>query len=116
MLAECRPANLKIVVLQNGCYETTGCQPTANGFDVDFAALARGVGLSSAETIDHPNDLTPAIDRLLQFDGLSLLVVHVDTDWQPYGGAPEWSIGEEKHQFQLRLSAERAMAKGVAPA
>lgn len=115
MLAESRPANLKIVVLQNGCYETTGCQPTANGLDVDFAVVARGAGLVPAETVDQLGDLPPALGRLLHDDGLALLAVRIDTDWQPYGGAPQWSIGEEKHQFQLRLAHERAVAKGITP-
>src|SRR5262249_36263266 len=34
MLAETNPPNLRVLVLQNACYETTGCQPTANGFAV----------------------------------------------------------------------------------
>jgi thiamine pyrophosphate-dependent acetolactate synthase large subunit-like protein len=108
MLAETDPPNLKVVVLQNGCYETTGCQPTANAFEVDFAAIARGAGVRTAETVTGAEAVEAALRRLLQGDGLALLALHVETDWQPYGAAPTWSIAEEKHQFQLRLSAERA--------
>jgi thiamine pyrophosphate-dependent acetolactate synthase large subunit-like protein len=118
MLAETNPSNLKVLVLQNGCYETTGCQPTANGFDVDFAAIARGAGVKRAETIEDRDQVPDGVERLLESDGLALLALHVDTDWTPYGAAPEWSVGEEKHQFQLRLSAERAAASrdgGVRP-
>jgi thiamine pyrophosphate-dependent acetolactate synthase large subunit-like protein len=111
MLAETDPPNLKVVVLQNGCYETTGCQPTANAFEVDFAAIARGTGVRDAETVTGSEAVEAALRRLLEGDGLALLALHVETDWQPYGAAPTWSIAEEKHQFQLRLSAERAAVR-----
>jgi thiamine pyrophosphate-dependent acetolactate synthase large subunit-like protein len=107
-IAEAEPSNLKIVVLQNGCYETTGCQPTANSFAVDFAAVARGVGFQRAETVDDATAVPAAVERLLGSNGLALLALHVDTDFQPYPPAPAWSISEEKHQFQLRLAHERA--------
>jgi thiamine pyrophosphate-dependent acetolactate synthase large subunit-like protein len=122
MLANANPPNLKVLVLQNGCYETTGGQSTPNGFEVDFAEISRGCGFSptrtptptptSARTIDSPADLEPALNDLLERDGLGLLAVRVETSWQPYGAAPEWSIAEERLQFQLRLRAERAASAG----
>jgi thiamine pyrophosphate-dependent acetolactate synthase large subunit-like protein len=113
MLAEAKPSNLKVLVLQNGCYETTGCQPTANGFDVDFAVIARGAGVAQAETVACDDEVPASIERLLAAQGVALLALRVDTDWSPYGAAPEWSVGEEKHQFQLRLAAERAAAHPI---
>jgi thiamine pyrophosphate-dependent acetolactate synthase large subunit-like protein len=110
MVADVAPSNLKVIVLQNGCYETTGCQPTANGIDVDFATIARGAGLARAETIRQSEEVDSALGRLLQDDGLGLLALKVDTAWTPYGAAPEWSIAEDKHQFQRRLREERAVA------
>jgi thiamine pyrophosphate-dependent acetolactate synthase large subunit-like protein len=115
-IAEVDPPNLKMVVLQNGCYETTGCQPTANTFAVDFAAVARGVGFRRAETVDDAAEVPAAVERLLGSTGLGLLALHVDTDFQPYPPAPAWSIGEEKHQFQLRLAHERAQGFPHPPA
>jgi thiamine pyrophosphate-dependent acetolactate synthase large subunit-like protein len=79
---------------------------------VDFAAVARCAGVSQAETVTDAADIHQALQRLLQNDGLALVALHVDTAFQPYGAAPEWSVGEEKHQFQLRLAAERAAVQG----
>jgi thiamine pyrophosphate-dependent acetolactate synthase large subunit-like protein len=39
------PANLFIVLLDNGIYEVTGCQPTAGSGLVDYAGLARAAGI-----------------------------------------------------------------------
>jgi thiamine pyrophosphate-dependent acetolactate synthase large subunit-like protein len=114
MLADANPSNLKVVVLQNGCYETTGCQPTANAMEVDFATIARGAGVTSTETVELAADVEQALSRLLHTSGLGLLALRIDTEWSPYGAAPDWSVAEDKHQFQRRLQAERAAsAQGV---
>jgi thiamine pyrophosphate-dependent acetolactate synthase large subunit-like protein len=113
MLADANPPNLKLIVLQNGCYESTGCQPTSNALDVDFAVVARGTGIAGAATIDQPAQAEQALVSLLDGDGMGLLAIRVDPAWIPYGAAPQWSTAEEKHQFQLRLHAERAAARGL---
>ena len=39
------PANVKLLILDNGLYEVTGGQPTARAHRVDFAGMARAAGL-----------------------------------------------------------------------
>jgi thiamine pyrophosphate-dependent acetolactate synthase large subunit-like protein len=39
------PANVYLLILDNGIYEVTGGQPTAGAGHTDFAALARGAGI-----------------------------------------------------------------------
>ncbi len=41
-----QPANLYLVVMDNGLYEVTGGQPTAGAGHADFAGLARAAGIS----------------------------------------------------------------------
>jgi sulfopyruvate decarboxylase subunit beta len=40
-----QPANVYVLILDNGIYEVTGGQPTAGAGQTDFAALARGAGI-----------------------------------------------------------------------
>ena len=40
------PANVYLVILDNGHYEVTGGQPHAGAGHVDFAAIARGAGIA----------------------------------------------------------------------
>jgi sulfopyruvate decarboxylase subunit beta len=40
------PADMWLIILDNGHYEVTGGQPTAGTGHTDFAALARGAGIS----------------------------------------------------------------------
>lgn len=49
------PADVFLVILENGLYEVTGGQPTAGAGRVDFAALARAAGVARAYTFaDRP--------------------------------------------------------------
>jgi sulfopyruvate decarboxylase subunit beta len=43
-LANC-PANLYLIIVDNGVYEVTGGQPTAGAGRIDFAGLARAAGI-----------------------------------------------------------------------
>lgn len=47
-IAAARASNLSVIVFDNGVYEVTGAQPTpSSGAAVDFAAIARGCGITS---------------------------------------------------------------------
>lgn len=46
------PADVFLVILDNGLYEVTGGQPTPNSGRTDFAGLARAAGIGRAYTFD----------------------------------------------------------------
>src|SRR5207244_7233473 len=50
------PANVYLVILDNGIYEVTGGQPTAGTGHTDFAALARAAGIGRVYTFDTIKD------------------------------------------------------------
>jgi thiamine pyrophosphate-dependent acetolactate synthase large subunit-like protein len=52
-----RPANLAIVVIDNGLYAETGMQPTHTAQGVDLAAVARASGFAAAETVQTQAEL-----------------------------------------------------------
>jgi thiamine pyrophosphate-dependent acetolactate synthase large subunit-like protein len=47
-----QPANLYLLVVDNGLYEVTGGQPTAGAGRTDFAGLARAAGVGRVYTFD----------------------------------------------------------------
>jgi thiamine pyrophosphate-dependent acetolactate synthase large subunit-like protein len=55
-----RPANLAVVVIDNGLYAETGMQRTHTASGVDLAGVARSCGFAHAETVGTPAEL----DRL----------------------------------------------------
>src|SRR5947209_11109950 len=46
------PADVYLIVLDNGLYEVTGGQPVAGAGRTDFAALARGAGMARVCSFD----------------------------------------------------------------
>jgi sulfopyruvate decarboxylase subunit beta len=47
------PANVYLVIIENGLYEVTGGQPTAGAGRVDFAGLARAAGIERVYSYDN---------------------------------------------------------------
>ena len=52
-----RPANLAIVVIDNGLYAETGMQRTHTASGVDLAGVARSCGFAHAETVGTQSEL-----------------------------------------------------------
>jgi thiamine pyrophosphate-dependent acetolactate synthase large subunit-like protein len=52
-----RPANLAVVVIDNGLYAETGMQRTHTAHGADLAAIARAVGFAAAETVRSQAEL-----------------------------------------------------------
>jgi thiamine pyrophosphate-dependent acetolactate synthase large subunit-like protein len=73
-LANERPKNLIVVVLDNQCYETIGCAPTHTAYNVDLAAMARGAGIPNAVTARTPEAFEEAITKAMSMDDLSWIV------------------------------------------
>jgi sulfopyruvate decarboxylase subunit beta len=83
-ISACAPANLVIMLLDNGVYEVTGAQPTpsapagrADGAPVDFAALARASGLGSVFRFDEIGVWEQSIAAVLAATGPTLAVLDV---------------------------------------
>src|SRR5207249_5801365 len=83
------PANLWLVLLDNGLYEVTGGQPIAGARRTDYAGLARAAG----------------IGRVYQFDDLA--------DWQ--AGAESAFAGAGPTFVWLRLEGRRGQKTPAAP-
>lgn len=68
--AHLSPANLTILVIDNGSYGSTGDQPTLTGSCVDLEAVARGFGIKDACKVSTKAELTKVMkkhDRGLRF-------------------------------------------------
>jgi thiamine pyrophosphate-dependent acetolactate synthase large subunit-like protein len=52
-----RPANLSVVVIDNGRYGETGMQQTHTAYGVDLAAVARAAGFADARTVHAASEL-----------------------------------------------------------
>jgi thiamine pyrophosphate-dependent acetolactate synthase large subunit-like protein len=82
-VAQHKPANLSIVVLDNEAYAETGGQSTATGHGVDLAAVAAASGLTNSETIRERARLTDLRQRLHASSGPLFAVLKITAEEQP---------------------------------
>jgi thiamine pyrophosphate-dependent acetolactate synthase large subunit-like protein len=79
------PANLIVIVFDNGVYEVTGAQPTAaapllrsDSSRVDFIALARASGFTRVFAFDAANAWKTAVVEVLRGAGPTFVSLHVE--------------------------------------
>ncbi len=73
-----RPANLIIVIWDNGAYQITGGQPTAAAEVADLVAIARGSGIAQSAWAADEGDFEEMIARALAEDGPWLIGCRID--------------------------------------
>ena len=55
------PGNYLLIILDNGVYGSTGCQPTFASQKTDLAAMARAAGVTHVRTVTTPEELKEAL-------------------------------------------------------
>ncbi|MGE3681409.1 MAG: thiamine pyrophosphate-dependent enzyme [Bdellovibrionales bacterium] len=69
------PPNLRVVILDNRCYATTGGQPTATSARADLAKAARALGIENTSYVENLEDLRLAWEKP---HGPQVIVARVD--------------------------------------
>lgn len=60
-IAHYGPGNYLLIILDNGCYGSTGSQPTCTSGKTDLESLARAAGIKNVQKADSPAELTQAL-------------------------------------------------------
>lgn len=86
-----RPANLTVVVMDNGIYENIGGPPTHTSRNTDLAKMADGAGCLNAVTADAADAFAKEFKRMLEDDEMGYLVAKIE----PFKKHP-WKWEERK--------------------
>jgi thiamine pyrophosphate-dependent acetolactate synthase large subunit-like protein len=78
-----KPANLAIVVFDNGVYGETGMQPTHTGSGVDLVAIARASGIGTCLDVADAAGVADLAGRLKGLDGTLFARVAIDAAEPP---------------------------------
>jgi sulfopyruvate decarboxylase subunit beta len=97
------PANLAVIVYDNGVYEVTGAQPTPAGDRVDFAAVARACGFQSVSRYSRLNDWTENLPRILSTPGPTFTTLDVAPVPGAKGPRSPGPAGERALRFMAAL-------------
>jgi sulfopyruvate decarboxylase subunit beta len=96
------PANLFLVVVDNGVYEVTGGQPTPGSGRIDFAGMARGAGIPRVYSCEVVEEWRAVAAEALS--GPGPVAVWLKVEARPGGRAPR----------SMRPPAEQAERLGTA--
>jgi thiamine pyrophosphate-dependent acetolactate synthase large subunit-like protein len=97
------PANVYLVILDNGIYEITGGQPTAGTGHTDFAGLARAAGIQRVYTFDAVEHWQAMAGEALAGPGPVLIWLKVEGRMGQKTPAPPRPMAEQIARLQAAL-------------
>lgn len=98
------PSQFVHVVLNNGCHESVGGQPTV-GFEIDIPKIAEACGYSAAVSVSTVPDLKNSLERFHEIEGPCMLEIRVSAAARKDLGRPQTppSAGKDDFMEFLRL-------------
>jgi thiamine pyrophosphate-dependent acetolactate synthase large subunit-like protein len=97
-------SNLKVFVFDNQAYEGTGGQPTDTSRVTDIAAIARGAGVSGAQTVNDLDSFKSAAGDALTKERMTFIVAKVEL---AKGRAPRKDVGNKEDLLKFVRYVEK---------
>jgi thiamine pyrophosphate-dependent acetolactate synthase large subunit-like protein len=98
-----QPANLFVVIIDNGLYEVTGGQPTAGSGRTDWAGLARAAGIGRVYSFDSEPSWRSCASEALSGNGAAVIVLKVEGRIGCKTPAPPRPMSEQIRRLQEAL-------------
>jgi phosphonopyruvate decarboxylase len=96
------PANLTVVVLDNGHYGETGMQESHTSRGTDLVAVARGCGIEDAFHVREPEQVRDLVERIRSRSGPAFAQVLISADEPPRTFPPRDGVFV-KNRFRAAL-------------
>lgn len=100
------PGNLKHIIINNGCHESVGGQPTA-GFDISFPAIACACGYREAVMVKNKKGLASAVKKMIRSKHTVMLEIRVRKGSRRNLGRPGTTAVENKLNFMEYIKGGR---------
>lgn len=97
-----QPANLTLVVLDNGHFGETGMQRSHSSLGTNLVAVAKGFGIADAFAIDELDGVTQLARRINAREGTAFVQVFIDADEPPRALPPRDGV-YVKNRFRAAL-------------
>jgi len=103
IIGSSKAKNFRHIVLNNGCHDSVGGQPTC-GFAASITAIARACGYEVALQAQTKNEITHSMGIIKQADGPVMLEIWVRRGARDNLGRPKSSPKENKMKFMEFLA------------
>ena len=98
ILGSKKPKNLKHFILNNGCHESVGGQPTVC-FDINITGIAKNIGYENTNLLTSKNDILYNIHDILNNEKLSLTEIRVGIESSKELMRPNNNFTKHKNRF-----------------
>jgi sulfopyruvate decarboxylase subunit beta len=105
-LGAAAPANLTVLLIQNGVHAASGGQALTNA-GLDLAQLARAAGVGRAENVATLESFAPALRSALGADGPHIFVLATEPDVDVVRPPIAFDPVLTKHRFMTAIGAPR---------
>ncbi|MDD5193383.1 MAG: phosphonopyruvate decarboxylase [Candidatus Nanoarchaeia archaeon] len=103
IIGEKSPSNLKHILLNNGCHESVGGQPTT-GFDIDFNKIAKACGYNVVLSAETKEELIGCLKNIKCQEQLCFLEIKLNDKSRSNLGRPTITPIENKKDFMNFLN------------
>jgi phosphonopyruvate decarboxylase len=93
-----KPKNFLHIVLNNGCHDSVGGQPTV-GFNIDITKIAKACGYANVKSVKNRSDLEKTVKDLLAKSRPSLIEVIINSGARKDLGRPKTTPVQNKVAF-----------------
>ena len=104
-IGKVRPANLTLVVLDNGIYEVTGGQPHGGRGSVDYLGFARAAGIESGYEFADANQWAGQAAELVQAQGPTFIRLVIEPRFGRSTPKPPRTMPEQIDRLRTALGA-----------
>jgi thiamine pyrophosphate-dependent acetolactate synthase large subunit-like protein len=109
-----QPANLFVIIIDNGLYEVTGGQPTAGAGRTDWAGLARAAGIRRVYAFDSEPRWRSGASEALGGTGPAVIVLSVEGRIGCKTPAPPRPMSEQIKRLQQALGVPAVTTHRIA--
>lgn len=102
-IGKMKPKNLKHILINNGCHESTGKQPTG-GFNIDWCKFAKSCGYTTVLAASRREELEKCLVKMKDSEGPIFLEVKVTVGARKNLGRPNSTPIQNKKAFMNFLS------------
>jgi thiamine pyrophosphate-dependent acetolactate synthase large subunit-like protein len=112
------PANLTLLLFDNGIYEASGLRPTATSAGTDLIAMAKGAGVKNASwagSLDHYRD---ALRKAKERGALTMLGAKTESGagyFKTWCDLPAFEYNEVENVYRFMRHIEKTEGKRVVP-
>jgi phosphonopyruvate decarboxylase len=96
--------NFKYILINNGCHESVGKQPTI-AYNIDLENILKGFGFKKVITVNNVNDLTTSLKEIQTKEKIAIIINTNDKSRKDLGRPTILPI-ENKKMFQNKLRSK----------